>query len=144
MPSLVDNKTIAGLIHPKIHSFFNPSNTDKFSEHLDNNITVRINSQSFAEIAHTIFLKLCYINYFSNIFGILLPSMRVPGLDACKPIPFRRVFCFLSHSDFLLQDLFSSTIFFFSSTTIHSRMRAQNRMFWTPLSSSFSLMQYFC
>ena len=99
--------------------------------------------KSFAIMILTMFLQLCNNNCFSNIFGILLPSMRVPGLDACKPIPFRRVFCFLSHSDFLLQDLFSSTIFFFSSTTIHSRMQAKNRMFWTPLSSSFSLLQYF-
>ena len=89
----------------------------------------RFTFESFAKMILTIFLQLCNNNCFSNIFGILLPSMRVPGLDACKPIPFRRVFCFLSHSDFLLQDLFSSTIFFFSSTTIHSRMQAKNRMF---------------
>ena len=79
---------------------------------------------------------------FCNIFGILLPLLRMPGLLACKPIPFKGVFCFLSHSNFLLQDLFSLPQSFFllqqPFTTYTCKLKERTQRFcWTPLSSSF-------
>ena len=86
---------------------------------------------------------------FCNIFGILLPLLRMPGLLACKPIPFKGVFVFCPIPIFCSKifSLFHNLFFSYSNHSLHTHASSKkelNDFAERPYHHLFSGAVYFC